>query len=55
MKLQTKIAIFVIAVLLSFFQFNIIATCSGCVEMLKIGKKAGYEIITNVSSLKADR
>ena len=48
MKIKTKIAIFLTAVILSLLEFNIIASCSQCVDLLKIGKKAGYEIIANV-------
>ncbi len=61
MNLIAKLAIFLVAVLLTFLAFNLIAS-SGAVDMLKVGKKAGYEIIANVlansdtashSSLKA--
>jgi len=48
MKIKTKIAIFLTAVLLSLLEFNIIASCSQCVDLLKVGKRAGYEIIANI-------
>lgn len=48
MKIKTKIAIFLTAVFLSLFGFNFIVCCSQCVDLLKIGKKARYEIIANV-------
>jgi hypothetical protein len=47
MKLRTKIAIFMIAVMLTFIGFNLM-TPSAAVELTKVGKKAGYEIISNV-------
>lgn len=51
MKLKTKVVIFMAAVLLTFFGFNMIASTS--VDMLKIGKEAGYEFISNTIA-KAD-
>lgn len=45
MKLREKLAIFVVAVLLTLVGFNLIAAPS--VDILKIGKQAGYEIIAN--------
>lgn len=47
MSLKAKIAIFIVAVLLTFVGFNMIAS-TGAVDLLKVGKKAGYEIIANV-------
>ena len=47
MKLRTKITIFMIAVMLTFIGFNLM-TPSAAVELMKVGKKAGYEIISNV-------
>ena len=47
MKLRTKIAIFLIAVMLTFIGFNLM-TSSAAVELTKVGKEAGYEIISNV-------
>jgi hypothetical protein len=45
MKLKEKLAIFVVAVLLTLVGFNLIAAPS--VDILRIGKQAGYEIIAN--------
>ncbi len=45
MKLREKLAIFAVAVLLTLVGFNLIAAPS--VDILKIGKQAGYEIIAN--------
>lgn len=47
MSLKTKIVIFMAAVLLTFVGFNIIAS-SGAVDLIKVGKEAGYDIIANV-------
>jgi len=46
MKLRTKLAIFIIATLFTFIGFNMIAS-SSVVDLLKMGKTAGYEIIAN--------
>lgn len=45
MKLGTKMAIFLAAVLLTFVGFSMIA--SPAVDIMKVGKAAGYEIISN--------
>ncbi len=45
MKLKTKTAIFMMAVLLTFVGFSLIASPS--IEIMKVGKDAGYEIISN--------
>ncbi len=45
MKLKTKTAIFMMAVLLTFVGFSLIASPS--IEIMKVGKEAGYEIISN--------
>ena len=45
MKLREKLAIFAVAVLVTLVGFNLIAAPS--VDILKIGKQAGYEIIAN--------
>jgi len=45
-RFRTKIAIFIIALLLSTFGFNLIAN-SPALDLLKVGKAAGYEIIAN--------
>lgn len=47
MSLKTKVAIFIAAVLLTLVGFNMIAS-SGAVDLVKVGKEAGYEIIANV-------
>lgn len=47
MRLKTKIEIFLMAAILTFFLFNMMIP-SSAVELLKIGKQAGYEIIVNV-------
>ena len=46
MRLRTKVTIFMLAVLVTFVGFNLIVTPSA-VDLLKIGKEAGYEIISN--------
>ncbi|UCC40528.1 MAG: hypothetical protein JSV96_03530 [Candidatus Aminicenantes bacterium] len=48
MKFKTKVLIFLIAVLLSLLEFNIIASCSCFEDIIKVSKKAGYELIANV-------
>lgn len=52
MKLRDKLAIFLVAVLITFVGFSLIASSS--VEILKVGKKAGYEIISNVLAKEAN-
>ena len=47
MKIKTKIAIFITAVVLTLAGFNLIAS-SGAADIIKVGKMAGYEIISNV-------
>lgn len=42
-----KIPILMVATLLTFLWFNAM-TPTSVVEMIKVGKKAGYEIIANV-------
>ena len=51
MKLRVKLAILMIATLLTFVGFNLIAS-SSVVDMLKISKKAGHEIIANTLPTK---
>ena len=46
-SLITKIEIFFVAIVLTFFLFNMMASPSA-MELIKIGKQAGYEIISNV-------
>jgi len=45
MRLKEKFAIFVAAALLTLAGFSLIAAPT--VDMMKIGKQAGYEIIAN--------
>jgi hypothetical protein len=45
MKFREKVAIFVVALLLSFILFNAIGLPS--LPLLKLGKEAGNEIISN--------
>ena len=47
MRLITKIEIFVVAIVLTFFLFNLMISPSA-MELMEIGKQAGYEIISNV-------
>lgn len=54
MKIKTKIAIFLIAVVLSLLEFNAIVSCYSCMDILKIGKKAGYEITANILPREAN-
>ena len=44
-KFKEKVAIFVVALLLSFLLFNAIGSSS--VSLLRLGKEAGNEIISN--------
>lgn len=46
MRLREKIGIFMLAVLLTFAVFSMIA--APAVDIVKVGKFAGYEIISNV-------
>ncbi len=52
MKLRDKLVILLVAVLITFVGFSLIASSS--VDMLKVGKKAGYEIISNVLAKEAN-
>ena len=45
MKIKEKLAIFLVAALISFVGFSLIASSS--VDIVKVGKAAGYEIIDN--------
>ncbi len=47
MRLITKIEIFLVAIVLTFFLFNMMITPSA-MDLIKIGKQASYEIISNV-------
>ncbi len=51
MRFRTKLVIFLVASLLTFLGFNMIASTS--VDILKVGKEAGYEIIANFLSKSA--
>ena len=48
MKLRVKAAILLLATLLTFVGFNAMVTYSSVDKMLKMGRQAGYEIISNV-------
>lgn len=50
MKTKTKIAIVLVAVLLSLFGFNLI-TCNDCFMDMLAGKDAGYTVTTQVTSI----
>jgi capsule polysaccharide export protein KpsE/RkpR len=52
MKLRDKFAIFLVAVLITFVGFSLIA--SPAVDILKVGKKAGNEIISNMLAKEAN-
>lgn len=47
MSFKSKIVIFLLASFISLVGFNLIAS-SPALDIMKIGKKAGYEIISNV-------
>lgn len=47
MKFKTKVAILLVALLLTFAGFNMMAS-SAAVDLVKVGKEAGYNIIANV-------
>jgi len=47
MSLKSKIAIFLLATLITLTGFNLIAS-SSALDIMKVGKKAGYQIIANV-------
>jgi hypothetical protein len=46
MNFKAKVAILLLATLVSLVGFSLI--CAPAVDIMKIGKKAGYEIISNV-------
>ncbi len=52
MKFKEKVAIFVVALLLSFILFNAIGSSS--IPLLRIGKEAGNEIISNYLANKGN-
>lgn len=47
MSFKAKVAILLLATLVTLTGFNLIAS-SSAVDILKVGKKAGYQIIANV-------
>jgi hypothetical protein len=47
MSFKAKVAIFLLATLVTLTGFNLIAS-SSALDILKAGKRAGYEIIANV-------
>ena len=46
MNFKAKVAILLLATLISLAGFSLI--CAPAVDIMKIGKRAGYEIISNV-------
>jgi len=52
MKMRDKLVSFAVACLITFIGFSLIA--SPTVEILKVGKKAGNEIISNVLAREAN-
>lgn len=52
MKFKEKVAIFVVALLLSFILFSAIGSPS--LPLLKLGKEAGNEIISNYLANKGE-
>jgi hypothetical protein len=52
MKMKTKVAIFLAAVLLTFVGFNLIVTPS-TLEAFNVGKLSGYEIVVTAQALPA--
>lgn len=52
MNMKAKIAILVAATLLTLVGFNLIVY-TGAVELVKAGKEAGYEIMSNVQARAA--
>ena len=51
MRFREKMAILMVATLISFVVFSLIA--APAVDIVKVGKDAGYEIISNVLAKKA--
>ena len=47
MRLKTKLAILTLAVMLTFVLFNLIVPAAA-VDLAKVGKYAGYRIISNI-------
>jgi hypothetical protein len=47
MSFKTKVAILLVAAFITLFGFNLIAS-SSALDIMKVGKQAGYDIIANV-------
>jgi hypothetical protein len=47
MSFKTKVAILLVATLITLVGFNLIAS-SPALDIMKVGKQAGYDIIANV-------
>ncbi len=47
MSFKTKTAILLLAVVITLLGFNLVAS-SSALDIMKVGKQAGYEIIANV-------
>ena len=47
MSIKTRVAIFLLATLITLIGFNLMAS-SSALDIMKMGKKAGYDIIANV-------
>jgi hypothetical protein len=45
MKLITKIAILIIAIALTFLEFNWMACCSGCADVINKKPRTNFEIV----------
>jgi hypothetical protein len=51
MKLITKIGILIIAVALSFLEFNWMACCSGCVDVIGQTPQTNFEIVVYADNI----
>ncbi len=47
MSFKAKVAILIVAVFITLLGFNLVAS-SSALDIMKVGKQAGYEIIANV-------
>jgi hypothetical protein len=52
MKLRSKLGIFLISCVITFIGFSLLIP-AGAVDLIKIGKTNGYEIVSNVLVVKA--
>jgi len=52
MKLRSKIGIFLLSCVITFIGFSLLIP-AGAVDLMKIGKTNGYEIVSNVLVVKA--